>query len=256
VVTRVLLGTVAIVGLAVAGHPAAAADVGTMPFKAPVLAPTPVPNWTGLYIGGNAGYSWGRTGVDYTFGGVPTAGTTLEPNSFVGGGQIGYNWQLGSIVLGVEGDIAWRGGSDSATFTSGNIFGDFAFFNTEQNWVGTVRPRVGFVAQNWLLYGTGGLAFGGFQHSFTETRPGVATRTASDSDKKAGWTAGGGVEYTFNPSWSLGVEYLYMDFGSTTLSQPATGPLPAASATFDDNSHLVRAKLNYRLNWNTPLTGR
>jgi len=256
VVTRVLLGTVAMVALAVAGHPAAAADVGTMPFKAPVLAPTPVQNWTGLYVGANAGYSWGRTDVDYTLGGVPTGSTTLEPNSFLGGGQIGYNWQLGSLVLGVEGDIAWRGGSDSTTFTSGNIFGDFAFFNTEQNWVGTVRPRIGFAAQNWLLYGTGGLAFGGFQHGFTETRPGVVTRTATDSDKKAGWTAGGGVEYSFNPSWSLGVEYLYMDFGSTTLNQPATGPLPASSATFDDNSHVVRAKLNYRLNWNTPLTGR
>lgn len=254
--TRVLLGTVAIVGLAVVGHPAAAADFGNMPTKAPVFAPIPVQNWTGLYIGGNAGYSWGRPSVDYTLGGLPAASTSLDPSSFVGGGQIGYNWQLGSVVVGVEGDVAWRGGSDGATFTSGNIFGGFAAFNTEQNWVGTVRPRIGFSAQNWLLYGTGGIAFGGFQHSFTETRPGVVTRTATESETKAGWTAGGGVEYAFNPSWSLGVEYLYMDFGPTTLSQPAAGPVPPSSTTFDDNSHLVRAKLNFKLNWNTPLTGK
>jgi outer membrane immunogenic protein len=247
---------VAIVGLAVAGHPAAAADVGNFPVKAPVLAPTPVHNWTGLYVGANAGYSWGRTSVDYTLGGFPGVSTTLDPNSFIGGGQIGYNWQLGSIVVGIEGDVAWRSGSDASTFTSGNIFGDFAVFNTEQNWVGTVRPRVGFAAQNWLLYGTGGVAFGGFQHGLTETRPGIATRTTADSDTKAGWTAGAGVEYGFANQWSLGVEYLYMDFGSTTLSQPATGPLPASSATFDDNSHVVRAKLNFKFNWNTPLTGR
>jgi outer membrane immunogenic protein len=257
VVTRVLLATAAFVMLATAGQPAAAADIGRMPAKAPpMVAPVPVQNWTGLYVGGNAGYSWGRTEVDYTFGGLPTAGTTLDPNSFIGGGQIGYNWQLGSMVLGLEGDLAWRHGTDAATFTSGNIFGDFATFNTQQNWVGTVRPRVGFAANNWLIYGTGGVAFGGFKHAYSETRPGVVARAAADSDTKAGWTAGAGVEYAFTQQWSLGVEYLYMDFGTDTLAQAATPPLPASTATFDDKSHVVRAKVNYKFNWTTPLTGK
>ncbi len=251
---RVLLATVAMAVLSAAGQPAAAADLGRVPVGAPVAAPALVYDWTGLYVGGNAGYSWGRTDVDYTLGGLPVARTTLDPNSFIGGGQIGYNWQLGSMVVGVEGDLSWRHGTDAATITSGNVFGDFAAFSTEQNWVGTVRPRVGFAANNWLIYGTGGVAFGGFKHAYTETRPGVVTRTAADSDTKAGWTAGGGVEYAFRNHWSLGVEYLYMDFGSATLNQPAIGPLPASSASFDDKSHVVRAKVNYKFDWTTPIT--
>jgi outer membrane immunogenic protein len=256
-VTRVLLATTALVVLAAAGQPAAGADIRRMPAKAPapVVVPVPVQNWTGLYIGGNAGYSWGRTELDYALGGLPTVSTTLDPNSFIGGGQIGYNWQFGSIVLGVEGDLSWRNGTEAATFTSGNIFGDSAAFETEQNWVGTVRPRFGVAAHNWLIYGTGGVAFGGFKHAYSEARPGVVTRAATDSDTKAGWTAGGGVEYAFTPQWSLGVEYLYMDFGSTTLTQPAIGPLPASTATFDDRSHVVRAKVNFKFNWTTPIIG-
>ena len=254
--TRVLFATAAFALLAAAGQPAAAADLGRMPAKAPLIAPVPVQDWTGLYVGGNAGYSWGRTDIDYAFAGLPTVGTTLDPNSFIGGGQIGYNWQLGSMVVGIEGDIAWRHGTDAATFTSGSAFGDFATFNTQQNWVGTVRSRVGYAANNWLLYGTGGAAFGGLKHSYTEVRPGVQTRTAADSDTKVGWTAGAGVEYAFTNQWSLGVEYLYMDFGTDTLAQPVTGPVPASTASFDDKSHVVRAKVNYKFNWNTPLLGR
>ena len=128
---RVLRAAAALTALAAAGQPAAAADVGRVPARAPVFAPVPVENWTGLYIGGNAGYSWGRTDLDYTRDAFPAARTTLDPNSFIGGGQIGYNWQLGSLVFGVEGDLAWRHGTDAATFTSGNVFGDFAAFSTE-----------------------------------------------------------------------------------------------------------------------------
>ena len=252
----VLLAAAALAGLTAAGQPAVAADIGRMPTKAPAALPAAVENWTGLYVGGNAGYSWGRTDLDYSVAGVPTFRTTLDPNSFIGGGQVGYNWQLGSIVLGIEGDLAWRHGTDTATFTSGNVFGDFATFNTQQNWVGTVRPRVGFAAGNWLIYGTAGLAVGDFKHAYTETRPGVATRAIADSETKAGWTAGGGVEYAFTNQWSLGVEYLFMDFGDTTLAQPPTAPaFPSSSANFDEKSHVVRAKLNYKFNWNTPLSG-
>ena len=97
------------------------------------------------------------------------------------------------------------------------------------------------------------LPSGAFQGHVIGTS-GVVTRTATDSDTKAGWTAGGGVEYAFRNHWSLGVEYLYMDFGSTTLNQPAIGPLPASSASFDDKSHVVRAKVNYKFDWTTPIT--
>jgi outer membrane immunogenic protein len=235
--------------LAAAGQPAFAADVTRLPSKAPVAAPSTVQNWTGLYGGVNAGYSWGRTDLGYALGGIPPVGTTLDPNSFIGGGQVGYNWQVGSMVLGVEADVAWRDGTDSATFTVGAAF---ATLNGEQNWGATLRPRIGFAANNWLIYGTGGAAFGNFKHSLTESVAG-ATRTVADSETKAGWTAGGGVEYAFRNQWSLGVEYLFLDFGSTTLAQPAAGPFAPSTATFDDKSHLLRAKVNYKFNWTTPL---
>jgi outer membrane immunogenic protein len=218
----------------------------------PVGRPVPVQNWTGLYSG-NAGYSWGRTDLDYTQDALPPLTTTLDPNSFIGGNQIGYNWQYGSLVLGIEGDI-WHQGTGTATFTSGNIFGDFASFNTEQNWVGTVRPRVGFAANNWLLYGTGGVAFAGVKPSITDPQAGVMARATADSGAKAGWAAGAGVEYAFANHWSLGVEYLYMDFGTTTMMPPMAAPLASSTANFDDKSHVLRAKLNYKFDWATPIT--
>ena len=171
--------------------------------------------------------------------------TTLD-----GGGQVGYNWQLGSMVVGVEGDVAWRHGTNSATFTVGAAF---AAFDAEQNWVATLRPRVGFAANNWLIYGTGGAALGNFKHSYTKSFAGV-TRTASEFGHQ-GWLDGRRRRRNaFRNQWSLGVEYLFLDFGSATLAQPAAGALAPSAATFDDKSHLVRAKVNYKFNWTTPLT--
>jgi outer membrane immunogenic protein len=233
-----------------AGQPVSAADPARLPAKAPFAAPQAVQNWTGLYGGANAGYSWGRTDLDYTLGGIPAFGATVDPNSFVAGGQVGYNWQLGSVVIGLEGDAAWRHGTDSATFTVGAAF---ANLDAEQNWVATLRPRFGFAANNWLIYGTGGAAFGNFKHSMTESVAGAA-RTVADSDTRAGWTAGGGVEYAFRNHWSLGVEYLFLDFGSTTLAQPGTGPFAPSTTTLDDKSHMLRAKVNYKFDWATPLS--
>jgi outer membrane immunogenic protein len=240
---------------------ALAADIPTKApyYKAPVVAP--VFDWTGFYIGLNAGYSWGNVDIAASDAFVnvlpppyalPPVATTLHPASFIGGAQAGYNWQTGNWVLGLEIDIAWRNGKSDFTFAFPNGL-DFASFHVEQNWVGTVRPRLGIAANNWLFYVTGGLAYGELEHSYMETRPTVASanRMASENVTRAGWTAGGGVAVAFNPQLSLGVEYLYMDFGSSTLSFPAQVlggvPFAADTATFRDISHVVRAKLNWRM---------
>jgi outer membrane immunogenic protein len=255
VVTRALLATAAAIMLAAAGQPVVAADFGENAAPIPFVAPPAAHNWTGFYAGGNTASSRNRPDLDYSFGALSAGSAVLDPNSFVAGGQIGYNWQFGSFVIGVEGDLAWRHGTDLATVTPNNAFGEVAGFNTQQNWVGTVRPRVGFAANNWLIYGTGGLAFGGVRHGFGDGQPALVTRGPGDSDAKTGWTAGGGVEYAFTNHWSLGVEYLYMDFGSSALSQPVPG-VPTPSAGFDDKSHVVRAKVHYKLDWTTPILGR
>jgi outer membrane immunogenic protein len=257
--------------LAAATVPVMAADI---PVKAPIAAPVmaPVYSWTGFYVGLNAGYSWGQTDIDYSTP-FATVGFTHHPDSFIGGGQIGYNWQSGWVVYGLEADIAYRHRNRSSAFffgstptvgaPFGSVAGDNTIFSTEQNWLGTVRGRLGFTAgSNWLIYGTGGLAYGEVKHSLIETlvAPNQGRfRTASESRIGVGWTAGAGVEWGFG-NWSVGAEYLYVDLGSSTITQGATTNLvvfPADTTSFSDTSHIVRAKLNYRFGFGAgPLVAR
>jgi outer membrane immunogenic protein len=257
-------------GMFALAAPAMAADI---PVKAPIVAPVAAPlyNWSGFYVGLNAGYSWGRTQIDYA---TPFAafGLRHNPDSFIGGGQIGYNWQSGTFVFGFETDIAYRHRNRSSIFLFpnnptagapfGSVAGDNTVFSTEQNWLGTVRGRVGVTATpNWLLYATGGLAYGEVKHALIETL--VAPnqnrfRIAGESTVRAGWTVGAGVEYGFG-AWSVGAEYLYVDLGRSTISQAATTNLvvfPADTTSFKDTSHVARVKLNYRFGGDIPLIAR
>ncbi|HEY2828212.1 MAG TPA: outer membrane beta-barrel protein [Pirellulales bacterium] len=266
-----LLTTGAALGLSVSAF---AAD---MPMKAPAYIPAPMlNNWSGVYVGLNAGYSWGHSSIDYVqdagqiFGNppFPTGGalsTSVDPGSFIGGGQLGFNYQSGIWVFGAEADIAWRDRTDTASFTLNPIVlgpggggGDTLLLSDEQKWIGTVRGRVGVSPEgmsNWLFYVTGGLAYGGFEHSVTQNcNVGCGqVRVISDSTTKVGWTVGGGVEVALNRNWSVGAEYLYMDFGTDTLAAPAAGDFsgvtttfPPTTVSFHDKSQVARLKLNYR----------
>jgi len=263
-----LVTTATVIGLSVSAF---AAD---MPMKAPAYVPPPMlNNWSGVYVGLNAGYSWGHSSIDYAQGsgfifGVPPflAGgglaTSVDPGSFIGGGQLGFNYQSGIWVFGAEADIAWRDRTDTATFTLNPVVvgvggGDTLLLSDEQKWVGTVRGRLGISPgsmSNWLFYVTGGLAYGGFEHAVTQNCNVACgqVRVFSDSTTKAGWTVGGGVEVALNRNWSVGAEYLYMDFGTDTFAAPAAGSLlgattfPATTVSFHDKSQVARLKLNYR----------
>jgi len=204
-------------------------------------------DWSGLYTGINAGGSWGNTGARYAIVGARISG--LNPESVIVGGHLGYNVQSDFLFVGLETDMAWRHGTAKQLFQHANLV-DFASHEVEQNWVGTFRPRFGFAINQLLLYGTAGLAYGNLEHKFTEFRPGVAGRSKSKSEIDAGWTVGGGIEYGFTSKWTAGLEYLYMSFGDTKLSFPAQTInallFPASSSTFNDTSHVVRAKVTYR----------
>jgi outer membrane immunogenic protein len=267
-INTALITTAAAVGFAMS---ASAAD---LPVKAPLLAPAPaLYNWGGWYVGANAGYSWGHTNIDYAqdpgfaFGVPPfqTGGalsTSVNPGSFIGGGQLGFNYQAGIWVFGLETDIAWRDRTDSATLLLNPVVpgiggGDTLTLSDEQKWVGTVRGRLGLspsTMSNWLFYVTGGLAYGGFEHSVTQfcNVSCGQTRVLSDSVTRTGWTLGGGVEVALDRNWSVGAEYLYMDFGTDTLSglaAVAVGPFtlfPPTTVSFHDKSQVARLKLNYR----------
>lgn len=245
-----------------------AASAADMPMKAPVYkAPVAAQyNWTGFYIGANAGYSWGTTDVDYSQAaagggfatGPCTAACTLSytptPDSFIGGLQLGYNYQAGIWVLGIETDFAWRDREDSIRAVL-NGFADTLTITDRQKWVGTLRGNIGISptgASNWLFYVTGGLAYGRFEHSVTQFCNIACneTITFSDATTKVGWTLGAGMSLALDRNWSVGAEYLYMDFGTDTLTSSAGVALPvlipATSVDFHDHSHVARATLNYK----------
>ncbi len=206
--------------LAVLSAPALAAD---LPVKAHAPVVAPLYNWTGFYIGGNAGWGWARLSDS-------VGGTNL--NGFVGGGQIGYNWQVSNFVLGLETDFQ---GSDQHLTETGTIGATAVTGTARVNWFGTIRGRVGVAANNWLFYVTGGGAYTNVGASLT-----AAGATVSTSTTKWGGTVGGGVEYGINRQWTVGLEYLYVDTGSQTITVGGVSD----SLRIQDN--ILRAKVNFR----------
>jgi outer membrane immunogenic protein len=295
---------------------------------APPYVPPPPPMWTGFYVGLNVGgtwsdsnYIWVNSGVT-AVNGVPFGVSTATGNAlvaaraaatqsaflpagnsggFLGGGQIGYNWQFaGNFVAGVEADIqglaASRGWSSAPNATP--LLGVGAplnpdFWATQMSafksldYIGTVRGRIGYLfTPTLLVYGTGGLAYGGVNSSLDILSvpvgplpfgaPGHYTPmigSAAFSDTRVGWTAGGGLEWMFMPNWSAKVEYLYYDLGSVALNGvpmaslgtgtfnvnavPTSFGMPAGAVAFATsatahtrfNGHIVRAGLNYHFNF-------
>jgi outer membrane immunogenic protein len=210
---KILLSSVALLSLT-AG--AMAADLPSRRAPAPVFAAAPIFTWTGFYVGVNAGGAFSsNNGDDIVFGGTTIIGDSSNDASFTGGGQIGYNYQMGSFVVGVEGDLQWADFSGTTyVFPTGTVTTDSA------DWFGTVRARAGVAFDRAFIYATGGFAF---------------------TDNRNGWTVGGGIEYAFTNNLSAKIEGLYVkldsddfDFNGVTYS------------TGDTDFGVIRAGLNYR----------
>ena len=224
---------------------AAAADLGGLPparIAEPEEVYTPALRWTGLYLGANAGYSFGRDGTRETSA-IPYNGMNFEhfgshAQGFTGGGQVGYNYQTGRVVLGIEADFNYANLTRSATSPSGAVTA-----GGTGGFVGSVRPRLGLAWGQWLLYGTGGVAFG--TADSTTTGNTGNTFTASNSDWRVGWVAGMGVEYAFNRNWSVRTELLHTNLGATTVSGVA---LDGNAYSWRDHitENAVRFGVNYR----------
>ena len=240
---RFLLTTVALAALASTN--ALAADIPARVSRAPVVV-APVCQWCGFYIGLNAGFLW--SDQDFT---IPTIGAVgNDLSGFTGGGQIGYNWQFGNspIVVGIEADIQGAWADSSASFGPVAIAGlglvsGTASFDLD-SW-GTVRGRLGYAANNWLIYVTGGWAYGGASSSATLTSTVLGTFVATGSgSSNNGWTFGGGVEGKFAPNWSARLEYLFVRFPGDDVAVPAAfGGGVVTTADFD--MHVVRGAINY-----------
>ena len=193
-------------------------------YKGPPRSVVSYYNWTGGYVGINGGYMWGSTEFTNAAGGV--FGTS--PKGWMVGGTLGYNWQTGAWVVGVEGDFNWLdlNGTD-ASIVCGTTC---AFKNT---WLSTVRGRVGYAFDRWLPYLTGGGAFG---------RVNIGNAFGTVDETKTGWTAGVGVEYAFLGNWTTKLEYLHVDLGTATCDLSICTTTVNANYTAD----IVRAGINYK----------
>jgi outer membrane immunogenic protein len=277
---RTLIASAALASL-LAVTSASAADLPVYT-KAPAVAL--VYDWTGYYIGTNLGYSWGRGSTDGTVTGTQTVTSAVAPpavtalatlpltgradvNGFIGGGQLGYNWQRGTWLYGLEGDIQFsneRGSGDVCTI-AGCPPGSAVFTRDYKlDWFGTARGRVGFLpAERILLYATGGLAYGNFSGSSWTLPLDIGTW----SQVRAGWTVGAGAEAALGNNWSVKFEYLYMDLGHVGGSSATNTTIVTVRGTtttttlaylfntrFTDS--IVRVGLNYRFGGPGPVVAR
>ncbi len=249
---RLLLATTAAVALAA---PALAADLPVaMPTKAPAYVPAW--SWTGFYLGANLGGAWARASdtETATLGGavIGVTQTSETLSGVIGGGQVGYNWQTGNFVFGLEADV--DGSSQNAT-------GSFALptgvisANDKITAFGTARGKLGWAADRWMFYVTGGFAWQSLSSNVTFTPTGGAvTGIGSNSTTRGGYAVGGGVAVALWGNWFGGAEYLYLDTGNwtTATSAPlgaALGPFPAGTVFTDSSrvqNNVVRAFLNYK----------
>jgi outer membrane immunogenic protein len=214
----------ALVSLAALTGTAAAADLPPRPAPAPYYkAPVAIPvyNWTGFYIGINGGGGFGRSQWD-TIGGFNTSGGLV-------GGTVGYNYQFGQAVVGVEGDIDWAdmNGTTNAACPLG--------CKTSDHWLSTVRGRLGYAADRFMPFVTGGAAFGDIRAS----TPGFAGANQTN----AGWTVGAGLEFAIAGNWTAKAEYLYVDLGKFNCGI-SCGAAVTDNVSFTTN--IVRAGVNYR----------
>ncbi len=238
---RLLVAVIA--AAAFCGATALAAD---MPTKAPIArAPASVFTWTGFYLGIAGGGGWGDTRHTNSFNGA-TSGT-VDINGGLFGGTYGYNWQSGSWVFGLEGDISWSGIRATFNDTGTGFCAAPLACVTDLRWLGTGRARLGYAWGQSLVYGTGGVAYGNVRATVTNS-----ACCNSETHTRVGYAVGGGFETAFSTNWSVKLEYLYVNFG-TKANYTAVGII--AENVFLD-SHIVRAGLNYRFNWGGPVVAR
>lgn len=218
---RRVLVSLAALAAAAAASGALAADLpmrSAPPAPVPYVA-VPVFTWTGFYAGVNGGYAWGDksdrnyvetyNGAFHLFDSVPSG--TLDGG--FGGGQIGYNFQSGPLVYGLEADFQGSSIQNSRNAFLSPSSGYLYTGRSQLDYFGTVRARLGYSFDRWLVYATGGLAYGDVKSGFDYNYNNLYFANVSRNTTKAGYAVGAGVEYAITPNWSAKVEYQYIDLG-------------------------------------------
>ena len=198
---------------------ASAADLpARMPAKAPAYVAPMAYSWTGFYLGLNGGYGFGRS----EFNGTLPSGS-FDTSGGLFGATVGYNWQTGPVVFGLEGDIDWSGMRGSGTCGGLSC-------STRNDYLATIRGRLGYAMDRWMPYITGGAAIGNVKTSIPAF--------GDTNNTKGGWTLGGGIEASLMGPWTAKVEYLHVDLGNADTAVSGT------SAKF--TSDIIRGGINYK----------
>ncbi len=215
-----------------------AAVVGSMaPASAQVRNP-----WNGFYVGLHGGYAWQDVDGIFNNAGTPTVLSAIDLNGAIVGGQIGYNYQSGQFLLGIEGDASTlaNGGNN----ITGPAAPGAATFTADMNYLASIRARLGWAINDWLLYGSVGWGFSRFE--FTEEMPAAAFSQKLRLEDE-GIVYGGGVEWMLAYGVSLRAEYLRYDLGHSSTIPLSFTDADAGDRIGFDNIDVARAALNIKL---------
>ncbi len=234
---KFLLGTIGLVALGMAA-PAVAADLPARPYTPPPMVAA-IYDWSGFYIGGNGGWGQSRNCVD--FGIFPDA--CSERSGGLAGGQLGYRWQAGTWVFGLEGQGDWADLTNSRV----SIFRPEFSTSTKTDGIGLFTGQIGWAWNTALFYVKGGAAVTSNRFSILSTLGGVE---ASASSTRWGGTVGVGWEWGFAPNWSAGIEYDHLFMGDANNSFSVANPIVAGALNrITQDVDMVTVRVNYRFGW-------
>jgi outer membrane immunogenic protein len=212
--------------------PVAAADMPARPV--PVVAAAPVYNWGGFYGGINAGWAWGPAHWQYDV--VPPASISQQMNGGFGGFQAGYNFQISSFVLGVEGDYEF------ANINATSPCPDPAFIcHSKTRNIADIAGRIGYAWDRVLFYAKGGEAW-----AFNRYESLATFNTIGGTETRSGWLGGVGIEYAYDPCWSVKAEYNYMDFGTKTVTRYNANGSFATNIDVSEKLNVAKVGINYK----------
>jgi outer membrane immunogenic protein len=203
---------------------------------APPPPPPPPPfTWTGFYVGGNIGGAWATSTLTDNLNGVSF---DTDHSGFIGGGQVGFNYQTSNLVLGVEWDFDWTSIGETGNGVFVPLLGATLQASADTDWVTTLAARVGLTSDRWLVFVKLG---GGWVHNSASITNLATGAVASTSDTRGGWLVGAGVEYPFTSHWTAKLEYDFLGLQDRTVTRPLGNTF-----TFDRDLQMLKIGLNYK----------